>query len=314
MRVSLFVFLLFSSIYVLAQNNIKYSVCVNFPKHDFDTNCRNHTIISTFDVNYWLHSSDLDSVRVFIGSENFKKNESVKGQLNLYDFNSVSYKEEKKNGIQTRIKTSGYIGNDTSYAFNIESDEPSALFIYNTRIVIEDQFSFQEAWKVDSSFEKTIGYYSISQKQDSFNLQFSKEFPTLFFKNIAKFNIDKLGYMIDISYRIPIENIDSNILVNKLLNDSYLFENRHLKFTSTMQIDKADSFTVRDIFHRYIEGGKHHNWNQIKNSKVVSMEFKEKWYWDTNGVLSKKVLGFGPVFQYDYNGMKVKQVPVYFRY
>ncbi len=44
------------------------------------------------------------------------------------------------------------------------------------------------------------------------------------------------------------------------------------------------------------------------------MEFKEKWFWDTNGVLRKKVLGFGPVFQYEFDGIQIKLVPVYFHY
>ena len=264
MRLTLFVFLLFSSSHSLAQNNTKYSVCINFPKHDFDSKCENHTTISAFDVNDWLFSLDLDSVKVYIGNENFIRDSSVHEQINLEKFNSIIYDEELKNGV-SKIKksyTSSY-KTDTSITLDIETEQIVKQRIYNTRIVIEDQFSFQEVWKIGSSFEKNIEYYSISQRQDSFNLQFRKEFPTLFFKNIAKFNIDKLGYMIVISYRVPIENIDSNILRNKLLNDSYLFENRHLKFASTMQIDKVDSFTVRDIFYRYLKGGKHHNWHQI---------------------------------------------------
>lgn len=313
MIIRIFFFLLISSNFALAQNNIKYSLCLNFPKHDFDSNCRNHTIISTFDVNDWLFNLDLDSVRVFVGSENFKKNESVKGQLNLNDFNSVSYKEEKKNGIQTRNKTSGYIANDTSVVINFETGQVLTHTIVNTRIVIEDQFSFQEVWKVDSGFEKIIEYYAISQKQDSFNMQFNKEFPTLFIKNNSSFNRNKLTNIMNISYRIPIGSLDTVLLKSNLLNSTYLFGSKNLKYVTTLE-GEVDSSTAKDIFYRYLKGRNHKDWIEIINSKIISMEFKEKWMWDENGVLMKKVLGFGPVFQYEYDGRQVMQVPVYFRY
>lgn len=314
MRISLFFILLYSSSYSLAQNTSKHSVCINFPKYDFDSKCQNHTIISTFDVIDWLYSLNLDSVRVFIGHENFKKDLNIKGKMYLNDFNSISYKEEVTNSIQTRNKTSGYIGTDTSVLINFETGKAVTRTIINTRIVIEDLYTFQELWKVDSSFEKDIEYYSISQKQDSFNLQFNKEYPTLYFKNTAKFNRDKLANIMNLSYRIPIESIDSVILKNKLINNSYLFENNNFKYAITKQGEQVDRFTAKDIFYRYLNGRNHNDWVEINNSKIVSIEFIEKWLWDENGVLMKKVLGFGPVFQYELNDMIVKQAPVYFRY